>query len=267
MVHSDQHQPFSSIRYSSYPDRQKAAEGFLPDHALVKIFSGRLSLYTTSGSTEFPAGALLLIPKNQLFKVTVCPADGGDFSAVTVYFGQSLLQDFVRENQIHSPAPPTAIQQTMLLASSPLYESYISSLAAYQDGTVNQGLTALKLKEALLLMMHLDPEAGSLLFNFTDPVKADLSCYMQAHFRFNVTIDKFAYLTGRSLATFKRDFIKIFGLSPQRWLQQRRLKEAHYLIREKRMKISEVYPEVGFEDLSHFSFAFKKLYGKAPTLI
>ncbi|WP_311948720.1 helix-turn-helix domain-containing protein [Mucilaginibacter terrae] len=28
---------------------------------------------------------------------------------------------------------------------------------------------------------------------------------------------------------------------------------------------NEVYLEVGFEDLSHFSFAFKKEFGKTPS--
>ncbi|MDN5284877.1 MAG: AraC family transcriptional regulator [Mucilaginibacter sp.] len=64
---------------------------------------------------------------------------------------------------------------------------------------------------------------------------------------------------------FKRDFEKIFNMSPNRWLQQQRLKEAHYLIGEKHLKPSEVYLEVGFESLPHFSYAFKQLFGKTPS--
>jgi AraC-like DNA-binding protein len=90
---------------------------------------------------------------------------------------------------------------------------------------------------------------------------------MIRHFAFNVEMKQFAYLTGRSLATFKRDFEKIFHTSPGRWLQQKRLAQAYYLIKEKGEKPSDVYLEVGFEDLSHFSFAFKKEFGKAPSLL
>jgi len=50
-------------------------------------------------------------------------------------------------------------------------------------------------------------------------------------------------------------------------LQQRRLREAHYLITEKGKRPSDVYLEVGFEDLSHFSFAFKKNFGVAPSAV
>ena len=90
---------------------------------------------------------------------------------------------------------------------------------------------------------------------------------MNRNFAFNVEMKQFAYLTGRSLATFKRDFEKIFHASPGRWLQQRRLEQAYYLIKEKGRRPSDVYLEVGFEDLSHFSFAFKKEFGKAPSLV
>ena len=76
-----------------------------------------------------------------------------------------------------------------------------------------------------------------------------------------------ASLTGRSLAAFKRDFEKIFGIPPGRWLMQRRLEEARRLIKEDRKKPSDIYLDLGFENLSHFSFAFKKAFGKSPAML
>jgi AraC-like DNA-binding protein len=54
-------------------------------------------------------------------------------------------------------------------------------------------------------------------------------------------------------------------MAPGRWLLNKRLQEAHHLIKNKKRKPSDVYLEIGFEDLSHFSFAFKKLFGVAPS--
>lgn len=50
-----------------------------------------------------------------------------------------------------------------------------------------------------------------------------------------------------------------------RHVAEKRLEQAHYLISKKNQRPSDVYLEVGFENLSHFSFAFKKLFGHAPT--
>lgn len=119
----------------------------------------------------------------------------------------------------------------------------------------------------VLILLKVNPTLKNVLFDFSEPGKIDLEAFMLQNFHFNVAMKRFAYLTGRSLATFKRDFEKIFHASPSRWLQQKRLQEAYYLIKEKGRKTSDVYLEVGFEDLSHFSFAFKKAYGVAPSAV
>jgi AraC-like DNA-binding protein len=74
-----------------------------------------------------------------------------------------------------------------------------------------------------------------------------------------------AFLTGRSLSTFKRDFKKTFNTTAGRWLTKRRLEEANYLIARKGKTASEIYLDLGFEDLSHFSSAYKKAFGNAPS--
>jgi len=50
-------------------------------------------------------------------------------------------------------------------------------------------------------------------------------------------------------------------MSPSRWLLQRRLQEAYYLIKERGKAPSDLYLKLGFEDLSHFSYPFEKTYG------
>lgn len=50
-------------------------------------------------------------------------------------------------------------------------------------------------------------------------------------------------------------------------LSQKRLELAHYHLVEKHQGSMEVCYEVGFENLSHFSFAFKKQYGYAPAAL
>jgi AraC-like DNA-binding protein len=109
--------------------------------------------------------------------------------------------------------------------------------------------------------------ADNLLANFAEQGKLDLVDYMQKNFAFNIPMERFAYLTGRSLATFKRDFEKAFHSTPQKWLLEKRLQEAHFLISRKKQKPSEVYLEVGFENLSHFSRTFKQHFGYNPSTI
>jgi AraC-like DNA-binding protein len=117
----------------------------------------------------------------------------------------------------------------------------------------------------LIILLQNQPELAGVFFDYGIPEKINLEEFMYRNYTFNVSLQKFAYLTGRSLSAFKRDFKTIFHETPNRWLVQRRLQEAHFLIDKKNKKPSEIYLDLGFEDLSHFSYAFKKQFGLAPT--
>jgi AraC-like DNA-binding protein len=76
---------------------------------------------------------------------------------------------------------------------------------------------------------------------------------------------RIASFTGRSLATFKRDFMKVSPLSPQKWLIQKRLEVAQWKLHNERKNVSDVCAEVGFKNLSHFSKAYKAAFGYTPS--
>jgi len=148
------------------------------------------------------------------------------------------------------------------------FAKHIDGYGAYETILKRVGtdeLLFIKQKEAILLLLQLVPSFKNVLFDFSEPGKIDLEGFMERNYHYNVQMQRFAYLTGRSLATFKRDFEKFFSKPPSRWLQERRLQEAYYMIKEQRKTPSDVYLDVGFEDLSHFSFVFKKKYGIPPS--
>lgn len=151
------------------------------------------------------------------------------------------------------------------LTNAPVFQRFFDSLRPYFDMLLPEPVAKLKKQEALTLLLHFDPALQNVLFDFGQPGKIDLEAFMRQNFRFNVELKQLAYLTGRSLATFKRDFDKIFHTSPTRWLYQKRLEEAYYLLSEENKCPSDVYHEVGFESLSHFSHAFKHLFGRNPS--
>nr|WP_236050136.1 AraC family transcriptional regulator [Hymenobacter negativus] len=90
---------------------------------------------------------------------------------------------------------------------------------------------------------------------------------MHRHYSYDVPLTQFAKLTGRSLSTFERDFAKIFSITPEKWLQNQRLQQAHFLVIQQKKRPSDIYLELGFETLSHFSYAFKKKFGQTPTAL
>jgi len=91
-----------------------------------------------------------------------------------------------------------------------------------------EDIASLKITEAISILRAIDKGIDNVLANFDEPWKIDLVSYMEQNFMYNLPLEKFGYLTGRSLTTFKRDFSKAFNNTPQRWLTQKRLELAHY---------------------------------------
>ena len=90
---------------------------------------------------------------------------------------------------------------------------------------------------------------------------------MDKNYMYEFSLEDLAHYTGRSLATFKRDFKKISNLTPEKWLIRKRLEVAYGLMCEGGRKIGDVCAAVGFKNHSHFSAAFKKQYGVPPTAV
>jgi AraC family transcriptional regulator, exoenzyme S synthesis regulatory protein ExsA len=259
------------IAYSCYFTRTREGEQFIPEHIFSYQIAGTLLMNDGNKEYTFNEGDFRFLKRNHLVKFIKQPPENGEFRGLSIYLDQQTLRNFSMEYGYQAERHHEG-NAVIPLKSDTLYKSYMDSLMPYQQlnrlrQPGNEHLLTLKLREAILILLQTNPELKDVLFDFTAPGKIDLEAFMIKNFHFNVELQRFAYLTGRSLATFKRDFDKIFHLSPSRWLQQRRLQQAHYLIKEKGKAPSEVYLEVGFEDLSHFSFAFKKTYGVAPSRI
>jgi AraC family transcriptional regulator, exoenzyme S synthesis regulatory protein ExsA len=90
---------------------------------------------------------------------------------------------------------------------------------------------------------------------------------MEASYRQPLTLSEFAYKCGRSLASFKRDFKKIYNTSPHQWILSQRLAYAKQLIESSEIKIADACYDAGFESVSHFSRAFKTKFGITPSAL
>ena len=148
----------------------------------------------------------------------------------------------------------------------PDVRSLFESVIPYFEAGVQPSDEILKLKmmEGLYLLLHTDKSLYASLFDFVDPWKIDILDFLNKNYMCDLTLEEIAKYTGRSLATFKRDFKKISDLPPQKWLIRRRLEAAHALMRSGKRKVTEVCFDVGFKNLSHFSKVNKEMYGCSP---
>ena len=262
-----QQNPYAKIVVACSGDRRYGGEIIFADNVLVTVLAGELHVVQAHHTQRCAAGTTVLLPRRQPATLLKYPKDGVAYQAIILTLPTALVQAYYAKNA-PTMARPTAAG-LLVFPESLLLQSLFASLLPYLAlaHQLPEKLLAVKVTEVLEILRSLDPASDGVLADFAEPGKINLVEFMEANYRFNLSLAKFSYLTGRSLTTFKRDFKKAFQLSPQRWLTQKRLGLAHYQLTEKRRKPVDLYLEVGFENLAHFSYAFKKQFGYPPTAL
>jgi AraC-like DNA-binding protein len=253
------------IKLSCYEDKLFKSDLMFDDHMLIWFISGETKIILADATYYFAAGDIFLIPRNQLATIVNYPKSGQPHKTVVMHLSTERLKRFYEKIEVSRLS--STEEKIFSFSNHPYLASCLASLIPYFDvkGELPESIATLKITEAITILREINISVDSVLAHFDEPGKIDLIDFMQRNFMFNMPMEKLGYLTGRSLSTFNRDFRKIFNVTPQKWLTDKRLELAYYQLAEKKKRPTEVYLEVGFEDLSHFSFAFKKKYGIAPT--
>lgn len=256
------------ILISCYYKKSMTGEDIVNRHAFAYQITGSLTVQDGREKVTFQPGDFRFNVRNRLAKFVKQPGENEPFSSLSMQFDEETLREFADEHHLIAEAT-SYVPPSFQLQKHPLLQNFVDSLQQSLPyfGYGNSELMKIKLKEALVVLLKVQPELKNILFNFQTPGKINLKAFMERNFRFNLSLARFAYLTGRSISTFKRDFLVEFSMTPAKWLQQKRLDEAYYLLKEENFKTTDVYTEVGFEDLSHFSFVFKKHFGVNPSSI
>lgn len=255
------------IKLSCYEDQFFKSEVVFDHHMLIWFISGETKIIQSEITRQFKTGDIFLIPRNKPATIINYPKNGLPHKTVVMSLTTDILSHFYKDKDVKTDKTP--FPDIRSYSNHPLLTSCLTSVIPYFDmeGPLPENLGRLKITEAISIIRAIDPEIDGILANFDNPDRADLVSFMEKNYMFNMPLERFSYLTGRSLTSFKRDFKKAFNSTPQRWLTQKRLELAHYRLAQTQRKPLEVCYESGFENLSHFSFAFKKHFGYSPTSV
>jgi len=257
------------ILLSCYYNKVIQGEDIVSRHAFAYQLSGRLIVQDGADKVIFEPGDFRFNVRNKLAKFAKEPDGDVPFQSLSIQFDDQSLRAFAAENNLVADKVPQNVPVSFQLDKHPLLQNFVDSLQQSLPyfKEENSELVKLKIWEALTVLLKVQPELKNILFDFQNPGKVNLKAFMEKNFHYNLSMSRFAFLTGRSISTFKRDFNKEFLMAPSKWLQQKRLEEAYYLLKQGELKTTEVYNAVGFENLSHFSYAFKNHFGISPSSV
>ena len=262
---------YNDVFFSFYYDDLSGCVHRSREYALNYVYSGEMILDNGKEQIHVRKGECVFIPRDHHITMYKRTYDGERYCGVFLNFTRNFLREMYNKlEQRKIPATTPKLDSGVIkLPKSVEITSLFASMTPYFDPEVKpqDDLMNLKMQEGVLALLHINERFAPLLFDFNEPWKIDIMDFMNRNYMFEFTMDELAHYTGRSLATFKRDFKKVSDLTPEKWLIRKRLEVAYAKMKQGGKKVVDVYAEVGFKNPSHFSTAFKKQYGISPTAI
>lgn len=236
---------------------------------IAYVMGGRRIWHTDHGSYDLSKDSCVFVRKGTSI---VEQAVDGQFCLVRFFVPDEFIREVLKTKSTPIQKPEKKYEFIMPVKNDVVIQAFFRSITPYFDNgrPPDQSLLELKFRELILATAD-NPANGELLSYFSyllrEPQTVSLRQIMEDNFYFNLKMEEYARLCSRSLSAFKRDFVRLYNMSPGKWLMERRLNHALHLITNIGKTVSESAFESGFESPSHFSRAFRQRFGTSPCSV
>jgi AraC family transcriptional regulator, exoenzyme S synthesis regulatory protein ExsA len=248
----------------------KSGRMYLQDHVLLFVLEGVYII--RYGDREFTVrkNEMMLLQKAIVIEYEKYgEADAGHVLDYMMFFlKDELLHEFMKLSDLPAAAPPSAAPGAVYPVKE-LLQLYLASLKPYfkEPEAIQDELIRLKMLELLFDLLAADQGLLHRLLQLGPGKPASIVEVMEKNYLNPVSLEDLAYLSGRSLSTFKREFRKIYNQPVFQWIRSRRLEKARELLAFSGLSVTEVCLAAGFENVAHFSKVWKKKYGVPPSMM
>lgn len=254
--------PFFASIYDSVTQRELYERHF----KLMRVMSGKAVLRAGRQTIVVAAGDYAFVTPGGFSKIRMSPEGGKLFRLVGLNFTDKFLSDYQRRNAVAVRSTSGKLRCFEKLKSEPWLEALFLSLNYCLEAAdlPDKELVEMKLCECMHILSERYPEEFSAFFVGTGRQRMDLETFLNENYMYNAPLVRFAELSGRSLSTFRRECQERFGMSPGEWIQRKRLERAYARLQAGE-RPSDIYWELGFVTLAHFSRKFRERYGFPPS--
>ncbi len=254
------------LLHKQLPEAQIDSEAYVANHVVSLVLSGRQVIGTYEEEViSVGAGEALFLPRGVYYITDLLPAKGV-FSSLLFYFDDDTIHRFLSDTEVTEVDRDTA-ENHLHFPASPTLEAFTANVLRMSGEQIfTKPLLRIKSLELLHLLHGL---AGSqafarFLFRLTLPKKRNLRQFMERNYSKPLGVEDYAYLTGRSVSSFRRDFRDFFGTTPNKWLRHQRLQQAVALLDAGDISVTELSYSVGYDNISYFIREFRKVTGLSP---
>lgn len=258
---------FSVIESCIFTKDEKGSM-FLEDHLLLFVLSGTYTVYHGNESYTVHKNEMVLLQKSIVIQYQKSgePDSEDKLDYMLFFLKEELLKEFIKMSNIKFVQPKVPVPISVKPVSECMIK-YLESLKPYfrRLDKVEDNLIKIKLLELLFDLAYEDDNIMDQLMQLKQQVHSDITKVVEENVMNPVSINDLAYLSGRSLSSFKRDFQAIYNIPPSKWIKERRLQKAKELLTNTSMSVTDICFTIGFENTTHFSRIFKENFGYSPS--
>jgi AraC-like DNA-binding protein len=236
---------------------------------IIYVVEGRKVWHTTHGLYDLREGDCVFVRKGGCI---VEQFFDSEFCFLLFFIPDEFIYEVLKRKSTPIQKSEDKYEAVITINNNTGVQAFFQSMMAHFDANTepDQSLLELKFRE-LILTIATNPKNGSLISYFSslmrEPQIISLQKVMEENFRYNLKLEEFARLCSRSLSSFKRDFLRLYNTSPSKWLMEKRLNHARFLLTSMGKTVAEAAFESGFESASHFSYSFRQRFGTSPVSV
>jgi len=234
------------------------------------LLEGEKTVHYAGTTVSIIPGQFLLLAAGNCLMSEKIVAHDGNYRSILISFDNRTLADFFikQPNLLHIQTGEIQEEPILRFEQDAFLLNFISSLKHMLAGDqrISATMQLIKLHELLLYLGENYPGQLQKLRAISHEAAEDiiLRQAVNANIDHPVSIEDLAFLCNTSLSTFKRRFARIYGTSPSKWLLKKRMEKAAQLLKRGDQKPSQIYYELGYENLSSFIQSFKQVHGITP---
>lgn len=197
----------------------------------------------------------------------------GDYDAVYISFSPPFLAQFIDQHPQFRDLYYRQQEQVQNGQVLPIYQITHAELEILNkirynklNGTMQEIFLQARINDLLVcyFMAHEGAAAHTVAETELERRIRDTASYISHHLHLPLTVSDLAGRANLSFDQFEKQFKRVVGTSPRKYVEELRIMEAAQLLGNTQLSIGEIAFKTGFADANYFSTVFKKIHKMAP---
>ena len=254
------------VEYKCLNDEQKL-KVFSLHNFFIYILGGKKIWQTLFSTYQATVGQAVFVKKGANI---VHQFYDREFCALIIFVPDHFIVETIQQYEVPMALKAADLPSDSVIPVEPdaVLDTYFQSVFSYfgQEQKPPAALLELKFRELIMSVLSSanNQRLSAYLLSLCRKNRVCLQEVMEKNFIYNMKLEEFARISGRSLASFKRDFIAVYNTTPARWLLRKKLEYAKQLLQVTDKNINELSFDAGFESASHFIRSFRRQYNVTP---